>query len=493
MSYRTRLGINVRIKRTNWVYFLAVVLFASFIVEPSYADPSAAARRNTREWIDARRAAGCNAGDQCEAVPDLPNSSQDAPPATPASASNDPEEDESCEAKAKLAMAACNVGGFAGMSPEQGAMMEMMLMQVGQLVSQIQSVGQSQSKQCKNQADLSKLMGLISAAKAAACAAAMSACKNSCENDIEKTEEQLSMLRQSQPPPQEQIAELRKQVGKFKKELNTCQSYNNNMMLSLMQMMQMGQNMLQNKACAEQTSTQATGTPWEFPSPTPGPTPYVFDPSCNNPDVAQSSMKCLCEKEPNNQLCKGWTPPPNTNTNNNGPVGPQTPGRPFDPLSNNKTGGYTPVTGEQAKADSARGADAGGGGGSGGGFGGGGGVGALGQADEAGAGGAGIDKNVITGAGSGSGGGGSGGGGGGYGNGGGAGGGGRNGGGGGFLDKLNLKKFLPNKKDYKNRGLSGMSVPSQDGVTGPMGPSIWEKVNIQYKNQQQKKSFLQDI
>ena len=58
------------------------------------------------------------------------------------------------------------------------------------------------------------------------------------------------------------------------------------------------------------------------------------------------------------------------------------------------------------------------------------------------------------------------------------------GGGGGF----NLSKYLPGQ--YKGRGLAGMSIEAKDGVTGPMGPSIWEKVSTQYQNQ--KSSLYQD-
>jgi hypothetical protein len=39
-------------------------------------------------------------------------------------------------------------------------------------------------------------------------------------------------------------------------------------------------------------------------------------------------------------------------------------------------------------------------------------------------------------------------------------------------------------KDFKTRGIAGMSIPSSDGVTGPMGPTLWEKVSNQYKRQQ---------
>ncbi len=62
-------------------------------------------------------------------------------------------------------------------------------------------------------------------------------------------------------------------------------------------------------------------------------------------------------------------------------------------------------------------------------------------------------------------------------------------GGDGFFDRFNLKKFLPGSK-YKTRGIAGMSVKSVDGITGPTGPSIWEKATRQYQEQIQKQNVI---
>jgi hypothetical protein len=37
-----------------------------------------------------------------------------------------------------------------------------------------------------------------------------------------------------------------------------------------------------------------------------------------------------------------------------------------------------------------------------------------------------------------------------------------------------------------------MSVPAKDGVTGPMGPSLWEKASRQYQEQVQKQNVILD-
>ena len=63
-------------------------------------------------------------------------------------------------------------------------------------------------------------------------------------------------------------------------------------------------------------------------------------------------------------------------------------------------------------------------------------------------------------------------------------GGGYGGGGGGNAgaDKIDLSQWLPKGK-YKALNIGGMSIKPYDGITGPMGPSIWEKVSNQYQQQ----------
>ena len=49
-------------------------------------------------------------------------------------------------------------------------------------------------------------------------------------------------------------------------------------------------------------------------------------------------------------------------------------------------------------------------------------------------------------------------------------------------DKIDLSQWLPKGK-YKALNIGGMSIKAYDGITGPMGPSIWEKVSNQYQQQ----------
>jgi hypothetical protein len=370
-----------------------------------------------------------------------------------------------CGVKAKLAKGACNPMGFAGMDSQTSAMMEMMMGQAMSMASSIGSTGASQGEQCSKQADLSKMVGMINAAKGLACAAAMSACKDSCE--------------EPSPAPKETA-----QIAAYKKEAKTCAGYQTNMMMSLMQAMQMGKNFVSNSSCAAAATSLANlptmTAPPQVVLPTPG--------DCSDPAVAQSNISCICKATPTNPICGtavAQTVPTSANISSSGPGSVP---RPFTGSSGTGTAGLTPDTSVSAastKAGTNEQGKGGGGGGFGGGSGGSGAAGGGGGEDPGGAGSS-VDKNVITGAGGGGAGGGLGSpGGGGGGKGDGSGGSGKS-----FFDKFNLAKFLPNKKDYGSRGLAGMSVQSKDGVTGPMGPSLWEKVSNQY--QQQKPKLIQD-
>jgi hypothetical protein len=58
-------------------------------------------------------------------------------------------------------------------------------------------------------------------------------------------------------------------------------------------------------------------------------------------------------------------------------------------------------------------------------------------------------------------------------------------------DRFNLSKFLPKTvKNFYNRGVAGMSVPAIDGLTGPSGPSIWEKSTNAFQNQDRKGMWI---
>ena len=366
-----------------------------------------------------------------------------------------------CEADRDTAQMACNTLGAAGMSPEEGAMFEQMLNQAIGMANQMQNQGQNMQAQCQNQADLSKLMGLLNAAKAAACLSAVSACKSTCEEEI--------------PTIQDQERKRRAERAQ-----RTCRRMTTNGMMNMGSALQHGANAMQNQNCANQTAAQSTSpTPFDFRTPTPS--------DCSDPN--NQSLTCFCARPENaeKQMCGGGNPgiipgggvqaPPGGSNGGNVPYSPDDPNNPgavnpFGALGGNQQGG---------------GGDAQGSGG-GGAPGGGGGLSSLGGEGGGGPAGGREGASAITGVSGGNPGGGAGGGG--FGS-----GGGRGSGGGadkdGLLSKLNLKRFLPGDK-YKNRGLAGMSVSSKDGVTGPMGPSLWEKATRQYQEQVQKQNVILD-
>lgn len=207
---------------------------------------------------------------------------------------------------------------------------------------------------------------------------------------------------------------------------------------------------------------------------TPTPTPM----DCSNPTYAQSNIQCICQADPKNTICTGMQQLPGGLTTTIGDMGPAGPSytEPSDFTSDGSNAlGFD---GKAAVSKGSQTADGGGGGGPQGGRGGSfNGAGEGGYADRSN-----VDKNVIQGLAGGSGAGPA------YGGGGGGSGSGNTGrGGGGSGERFDLSKFLPKAK---TRGLAGMSITSKDGITGPMGPSIWEKVSNQYQLQRQ--NLIQD-
>ncbi len=382
-----------------------------------------------------------------------------APPAGAAPAPGASPSQTRCEAEHETAQLACNTLGAAGMSPQEGMMFEMMLNQAIGMAGQMQSQGQNMQAQCQNQADLSKLMGLLNAAKAAACMAAVSACKSTCDEEIETL---------AADPERKRRAERARRK---------CRDYTMNGVMNMNSALRHGANMMQNQNCANQTAAASTSpTPFSFPTPS----------DCSDPN--NQSLTCFCARPENaeKQMCGGGSPgvvpggvqAPPGGGGNGGNV-------PYSPDDPNNPGAANPF-GALGGNNAAGGGDSQGSGG--GGAPGGGGLSSLGGDGGGGPAGGREGASAITGV---SGGNPSGGGGGGFGGGGGGRATGGDAGDDGFLSKLNLKRFLPGDK-YKNRGLAGMSVPAKDGVTGPMGPSLWEKATRQYQEQVQKQNVILD-
>lgn len=202
---------------------------------------------------------------------------------------------------------------------------------------------------------------------------------------------------------------------------------------------------------------------------------------CSNPSYASTNVLCICQADPKSAMCQKGEQFPIGLSTSGGPVGPSSPSAGSDGLPSDGTPLGPP--GGQAKTASGSATTEGGGGG--GGFGGGGkGLQSINGGGNDGDGKSGVPTNVIQGT---AGGGGSGGGGG-F-------GGGPNGNAPGKYAQqkdpkgLNLKDMLPK---WRNRSVAGMSISAKDGMTAPLGPSMFEKVSRQYQTQREKRVFIED-
>lgn len=363
---------------------------------------------------------------------------------------------KACASNAKNAKLTCStLSAVTGLGGTEAAMLGMLInSQLPALITQLASQGKSAAEQCKIQADVNKVVTAITTLKAGACTAMMLSCKSSCAAVANGTDMDASAVKD---------AKLR---------LAACSKYTINIGLMAAQAGLGIINTLKGGQCSDALTASATATPISLTG---------SNVDCSNAAYASTNMVCICRNTPSDPMCAGLNGGPNYGGGAGGVAGSA-----VTPGLNKGEGEDGTEVGAAPKFEGTNGSNgmnaSGGGGGLPGGSGGGGG---LGGADGEGGAGAGFDKNVITGTAGGGGGmpGLSAVGGGGGGKGGGSGGG--AGGGSGF----DFKKYLP-KGLFKNRGLAGMTVPSTDGITGPMGPSLWEKVTNRY--QEKKSSLIQD-
>lgn len=381
----------------------------------------------------------------------------------------------SCDSTYETTQLTCNTMSAAGMSPEQGAMMEMMMGQLVQIGTTLAATGKNASAQCKTQADVSKLMSGVNGIKGAACGAMIKKCNSTCDDEANEYTSAAQTARSSN----NEAAAVRyeTEAKKARKQSRVCSQNQTNFMAMMMQSMQFLGNMAQNKQCADQFAASAL----------PAFSPIAYTPpstDCSDPN--NQTLACFCQKDANktSAMCSGFNPGSLAGTSPVGPTGGAG-SMPYSPNGSREPGDLDPTAGAMGQgkpgANGGRDPSDGGAGAPGSG-----GLASLGGEGDGG-GGFGDPKSAITGT--------SGGQGGGLSAGGGSGGGGlakNNGGKGeGLLERFNLKRFLPGQK-YKARGIAGMSVKSVDGITGPMGPSIWEKATKQYQEQIQKQNVILD-
>lgn len=202
---------------------------------------------------------------------------------------------------------------------------------------------------------------------------------------------------------------------------------------------------------------------------------------CSNPEYAKNSVMCICQNDPKNRMCTEAEPFGSGIVTTNAPMGPASPTGPGlndpipgDGLSLGQINAGRPKTASGSSSIE---------GGASGGMGRGGGLQAINGSGDA-SGPVAQPPNVILGVSSSQGGGG-------------GGGGGYSGGSGGtgFGGRgptsdgsgFNIANALPR---HPRRLVTGMTIPSRDGVTSPLGPTLFEKVSNQY--QIQKRNLIQD-
>jgi hypothetical protein len=387
----------------------------------------------------------------------------------------------SCESAASTAKSACLMPGTDGMDPGTAAMFSMMMTsQLPAMATQIATIGKNMAQQCKVQADVAKLMTAINGIKGAACATTISTCRSTCGEEATQWETQYN-THIANTATQALAAEDKKKMVKANRSATQCGAYTGQVIGMMMSAMQNGVQIVANKQCESDLSAFNTA------APTYTPPALAQIGGCEDPN--NQTLACYCTRPGNasSAMCSGFAggnlAGGGTTTTPNG----STVASPYASTAGDVTDGNTadPFAAPGQKG----GGDGKGPGDGGSGAPGGGGLASFGS--EGGGGGYGSDpKSAITGT--------SGGTGSGLGGAGGGGGGGlaRNNGTaggskGGFFDKFNLKKFLPGSK-YKTRGIAGMSVKSVDGITGPMGPSLFEKATRQYQEQIQKQTVILD-
>lgn len=404
-----------------------------------------------------------------------------ANPRTSAAAgdSNLSEDESSCAHEQKMAANVCLVPGAGDMEPGEAAMYTMLANQLTSSIAQVASVGKNAGAQCSLQANIQKTMAAINGVKGFACGALVKKCKSACDNEAQNYTKQAAA--NADDPPL--AAEEKKKAAAAKKLMNRCDGYTVQVMQMMAGAMQSMGAFAANKQCASDFAAFNAAAP----TYTPIAMPSVGD--CSDPN--NQSLTCYCQKDANkaSAMCAGFNP---GNTALNGGSTTTTPNgstvtSPYSSTTDNPGDTTDPFAG--GPGGKTAGGDGKGMGDGGSGAPGGGNLSAFGS-EGGGPGGGGDPRSAITGTSGGTG------------SGLGAAGGGGGAGGGlarnnaaakgeGFLDKFNLKRFLPGSK-FKARGIAGMSVKSVDGITGPMGPSIWEKATRQYQEQIQKQNVILD-
>ncbi len=340
----------------------------------------------------------------------------------------------------------------AGMNQQQAAQMAQLQQQAQGANAATSQMTQDQAAQaasmCKLQADLSAALGAMSAMKGNACSKMVS----SCNDDCNQAASDFQALQDAQPS-NTKVTAWQGDQKRAKKLGAACGGLSSNAGDMAQAAGSLLGGLLQNLMCAEMYATAS-------------PTPTNIG-TCADPTFAATSVLCVCQNDPKNAMCTGTQAFPTGLTSTAGDLGTTSP--PTGTLTSGSLGQVAiQATGTPTAETGSATTDGGGGAGL---------QAARGNppnpSGDAPPPGSNIEKGVITGTMGG----------------GGGGGGGSPGGssalaanarGGGGKGGFDLSKFLPKSP---TRGPAGMTIPAKDGITGPMGPTIWQKISNQYQLQ----------
>jgi hypothetical protein len=383
---------------------------------------------------------------------------------------------QQCGVFSNAANFSCNTMSLAGLSASDGALAESALTRLSSIATS--NSGGGVAANCGDAGSTQKAIRDLTAVKFAGCLGSVTTCISACQSDLADVTVFKNAATAS--GDQARITALAAQEKNLQTQIANCESYKAKLPVMMTQMAASVQGFQAAQRCVDAVKNSNL------------PPPKV---DCTNTAYANVAPECICPKNPGLAICASFKPTNpdyaglpigtgagtggNTNGSRSGAGGYGGPGSGSD--SSLQTGAFDPNKDKEAAAKTASGNNVIPGGGSGGptaGGGGGGGGGGAGG-DDGGSRPA-AERSVITGLFGGGGGGGSSGGGGAF-----RFGSGSGGGSGltGLLDKFSLKSLLPRRDQYKNRSLASVgsgSLQGVDGITGAMGPSIFEKVSNQY-------------
>jgi hypothetical protein len=348
-------------------------------------------------------------------------------------------DDNKCEKDLKQSSTTCQTKSLEGMDPSAQSLND----EIGTLNSSTGGIGNNQANQCQNQKARSEKSSQLANKKANACSQFAAACASSCKEAADEHKRKADLTQDAGTKAQEN-----KKSKEFQGKADTCKNTDAPRAAEAQKQADSdAANAGTNNKCQEQSSTKPDDKKPE-------------DKKSDDPSATQQALSAPIDCSASSNAGVGGCPGVGkTSGLSLSSSGGGTSGK-ASPASTADLGlGTKAIDGGSSNSPSATGSSGGGSGGGSGGFGSSGGSAATAKAAQDKA-----DPKLNAGGSGASGGGG----------GGGSGGGGRGRG----DNDPDMPNFLA-----KNKGIAGMSLKAVDGITGPSGKSLFEKVSTQYQLQ----------